>query len=1141
MKKSIIQILLASFLALLMPASIAAYDFEVDGLYYNQTSLHYVGVTYHDANYNSYSGDITIPSSIEVDGNSYTVSSIEPNAFRGSTDLTSVTLPQSVGSIKSSAFRDCSSLTTVNIPYRSFTFGSRAFMGCTSLESLSFSVHVTSLPDSLFYGCTALNRVDLFNFYQIETVGNEVFSGCTALSHLTLPGRVQSYGRGVFRGCTSLENVTIRGSIKELAPSMFSECTNLKNIIIPDSITAIGDSTFYRCTSLTSIDIPDSITTVGEYAFHYCTGITSMTLPDRVTRIGRGAFCNTGLTSFVIPRGVKELEYSTFMDCYHMKSVEIPNTLKTIGPQAFLSAGLEEVVIPNSVTKLQWAAFNYCSNLKHVQLSDSLTLLNQNVFSSTGITEIEIPKSVTRICFGAFQRCLSLKSIFIPKTVTIIESVVFNDCRVLSDIVVEEGNPVYDSRDNCNALIETATNMLIRGGNKTIIPNTVTSIGYGAFNWSNLTHITIPESVVSVGSSAFSGCHSLEEVYIGKSVTSFGSQVFDNCNYLNTIQVDSDNPVFDSRDSCNAIIETATNTLVYGCPSTRIPEGITTLAPYSFYGMAPGNVYYTYNMSEITLPSTLTYIGHEAFGSCSKLMTIISKATVPPTLENKNVFYTNVYYDATLHVPASALEAYRNAEFWKDFRMILPLSDDGQPMEQTGTPYRDGWTYYPPHYEYVTIGYKNRPEEPDATIYYHVALNPYTVQPIDSTEWTVYTEPIKFTEVGTYTLEVYAIAPGKLMSNITRSTIYIDALDPYDYLNQFDFRVGDLYYKILTDSTVGVCARHRDAEEYGLMPQFSGDIVIPETATHEGVTYTVTTILEDTFWQSNLTSISMPNTLTHINDSAFYESTLPQLTLPSSLTHIGKEAFTFSTLPSVTIPANVEYIGKGAFVSVDSIVVDNNNPIFDSRGNCNAIIETATNTLHTGCKNSRIPTSIEAIGDSAFAYVEYYSFDGWGCFTIPNSVKTIGKMAFMCSGVNYLDIGKGVEFIDTCAFYDCNSLWEIKCHSMTPPEGYDIFVVNEQSWETYPAYDFATLYVPEQSLNAYRTHKEWGRFANISTLYDEDSCDVDGDGKVSINDVSYLIGLLLGDDVPDYADVDGNGYVNINDVSILISRLLNGY
>ena len=66
MKKSIIQILLASFLALLMPASIAAYDFEVDGLYYNQTSLHYVGVTYHDANYNSYSGDITIPSSIEA-------------------------------------------------------------------------------------------------------------------------------------------------------------------------------------------------------------------------------------------------------------------------------------------------------------------------------------------------------------------------------------------------------------------------------------------------------------------------------------------------------------------------------------------------------------------------------------------------------------------------------------------------------------------------------------------------------------------------------------------------------------------------------------------------------------------------------------------------------------------------------------------------------------------------------------------------------------------------------------------------------------------------------------------------------------------------------------------------------------------
>lgn len=1138
MKKSVTKILLASLLALLMPASMVAYDFEVDGLYYNLTGPDYVGVTYHDANYNSYSGDITIPSSIEVDGNTYTVNSIEPNAFRGSTDLTSVTLPQSVGSIKSSAFRDCSSLTAVNIPHRRFTFGNRAFMGCTSLESMSISIYVTSLPDSLFYGCIGLKTMNLFNNYQIETVGNEVFSGCTSLSSISMPGKVQSYGRGVLRDCTSLEYITLRGSVKEIAPSMFSGCTSLTNVVIPDSITAIGDSAFYRCTALTSIDIPDSLKTVGEWAFHYCTGITSMTLPDRVTRIGRGAFCECGLTSFVIPEGVKELEYGTFMHCYYLKDIVFPSSLKTIGPQAFLGAGLEEVVIPNTVTKLSWAAFNYCSSLKHVQLSDSLTRLEQNVFCSTGLIDIVIPPSVTTIDFGAFQRCTALQSIFIPKTLTTITGGAFTECGSLGDIVVEAGNPNYDSRDNCNAIIETATNKLLKGGKKTIIPNTVTSIANGAFNWSSIAQITFPESVTTVGE-AFVRCINLQEVNISKSVTSIASYAFANCYRLKTIRIDEDNPVYDSRDSCNAIIETATNTLHTGCSGTKIPEGVTAIAPYAFYGIAAGDYYITYGISSITLPSTLTYIGHNAFDGGSKLMKVISKAIVPPTIENKNAFYSNTYYDATLHVPASALEAYRNAEFWKDFRMILPLGDNGEPMEQTATPYIGSWYYIPPHYEYVGIGLNKRPEEPDATIYYHVAKNPYTVQPIDSTEWSVYTEPIRFTEVGMYTLEYYAISPGKLMSNVSRSTINIDALDPNDYLNQYDFRVGDLYYKILSDTTVGLCSRHRDAVEYGLSPCYSGDIDIPETVTHEDVTYTVTTILEDTFWQSELTSVSMPNTITHINDSAFYESTLPHITLPASLTHIGKEAFAYSSLPSVTIPASVEHIGTGAFGSVDTIVVDHNNHTYDSRNNCNAIVETATNKLVIGCKYSKIPTSIEAIGDSAFFYIDYFNLDN--CVKLPNAVKTIGKMAFIGYTVNFLDIGKGVEFIDTCAFYDCWNLWDITCHSIYPPEAHDAFASEDLPWQSFDVYENTILHVPENALNAYRNHPEWGRFKNIQTYVEDDHFDVDGDGRVSIGDVTYLINMLLKGEAPYYADVNGNGSVSISDVTELISRLLNDY
>ena len=1121
---------------LLFPMTMSAYDFEVDGLYFKLTGPHSVGVTYYDANYNSYSGDITIPSSIEVDGESYTVSSIEPNAFRGSTDLTSVTIPQSVGSIKSAGFRDCTSLTSVSIPNRTFTLGNRAFMGCTSLETIHLTIHITSLPDSLFYGCTGLTTMNLFNNYHIETVGNEVFSGCTSLSSISMPGRVQSYGRGVLRGCTSLEYISLRGSVKEIAPAMFSGCTSLTTVVIPDSITAIGDSVFSHCTALTSIDLPDSLETVGDYAFYYCRGIAQLDLPDKVSKIGRGAFSETGLTSFVIPEGITEIEYSTFLGCYDMKDIVFPSTLKTIGPQAFMRCGFESIVIPNTVTKLSWAAFSDCSRLQHVQLSDSLTRLEERLFSTTNLNEIVIPQSVTSISYGVFTHCFRLGYVFIPKSVTSIADGAFYETSGLADIIVEEGNPVYDSRDNCNAIIETATNILLKGGKKTVIPNTVTSIANGAFNWTGIAQVTFPESVTSVGTS-FVRCTNLQEVNISKSLTSIATRAFENCYNLTTINIDSDNPVYDSRDSCNAIIETATNTVFQGCPGTKIPEGITAIAPYAFYGMASGDQYFTYGISSITFPSTLTYIGHEAFGNGNRLLTVISLATVPPTLENENVFNTNCYYDATLHVPASALDAYQAADGWRNFRMILPLGDNGEPMEQTDPPYRDGWTYSP-NYDYIAIGLKNRPTEPDATIYYHIAKNPYTVQPIDSTEWTVYTEPVRFTEIGTYTFEYYAISPGKLMSTVTRSSVYVDTFDPHDYLVDFDFRVDGLHYKILSDSTAGLCERYRDLVDYGLMSCYYGDIVIPETVTFEDVTYTVTAIMKNTFLQSQLTSISMPNTLTHIGDSAFYEAELPEFTLPESVTHIGKEAFVWSSLTSVVIPASVEYIGTAAFGTLDTLAVAQNNRHYDSRGYCNAIIETATNKLIIGCENTTIPTSVEAIGDSAFFYTEYFNY--YGNMVLPNAVRTIGKMAFGGYSVYSLEIGKGVEFIDTCAFYNCWDLWEITCHSIYPPEAYNAFECEDLPWQNHNVYENAVLRVPAQSLNRYQRHAEWGRFTHIETFDYEGNYDVNGDGKVTISDVTDLINLLLKGEEPYYADVNGDGYVRISDVTDLITMLLSG-
>ncbi len=224
----------------------------------------------------------------------------------------------------------------------------------------------------------------------------------------------------------------------------------------------------------------------------------------------------------------------------------------------------------------------------------------------TGLTSIEIPNSVTKIWNQAFEYCIGLTSLEIPNSVSFIGDFAFSGCSGLTSIVVEEGNPVYDSRENCNAIIETASNKLIAGCQNSFIPNSVTSIGAFAFEritgltsieipnsvisigndafyCTGLTSVEIPNSVISIGDRAFSNCTGLTSIVISNSVTSIGDEAFKVCSGLTSIIVDEGNPVYDSRENCNAIIETSTNMLITGSNNSFIPNSVTSIGNIAFY------------------------------------------------------------------------------------------------------------------------------------------------------------------------------------------------------------------------------------------------------------------------------------------------------------------------------------------------------------------------------------------------------------------------------------------------------------------------------------------------------------------------------------------------------------------------------
>ncbi len=581
--------------------------------------------------------------------------SIGTNAFNDCSSLVNVKFPENGNSIiiEDYAFSGCGSLKGIYLSEFVKSVGYGTFSGCSNLENIDVAKGNAyySSDDGILYNddkslilrCPEGKAGVMIIPEGTLSVGDNAFHGCRSLVGVSLPEGMESIGWGAYSACSGLKGIEIPGSVSSIGSKAFENCSNLtvygtegsyaqqyaqehdipfscqdpsKTIPLSSCKITLSPEVFIcdgtpKIPDVTVVNGGKALESGKDYIF-ICQNNVDVGTAQAIL-IGRGAYSGKVIKAFEIEGSeeARDYEYTEGHDGITITKY------KGSGGKVIIPSKIngKKIIAIDGYTYVEYedgdewvrrkGAFEECMDITGISIPNTVRRIGKSAFKAcSSLKDVNIPESLDNIGEDVFRDCSSLENIKIPDSVAEISDDAFKGCTGLKFIRVESGNEVYDSRNNCNAIIETESNTLVLGCKNTEIPPDVTRIGNGAFYKSGLTDIIIPPNVMEIGYSAFSDCNDLKSVKLSGKLASIESEVFYNCVSLTDMEL---------PESLRKIEEYAFN----GCSSLssiKLPQGITSIESYAFSKCS--------NLVDIKLPENLNIIGSFAFTGCTSLLGI---------------------------------------------------------------------------------------------------------------------------------------------------------------------------------------------------------------------------------------------------------------------------------------------------------------------------------------------------------------------------------------------------------------------------------------------------------------------------------------------------------------------------------------